>query len=284
MQDIVSAAGNVWWALRRDRVTMAGLACVILLAVVATLWPILVPYDPYATDPDHTSEAPSLAHPFGTDQWGQDLLSRVLAGTRIDLSIAAGAVLIASTAGLVLGAWAGYAGGRWDQAIMRAMDVFQAIPDFVLAMGIAAALGPELQNVIIAIGMVNIPTYARLVRSKILSLKASQFAMAAVSAGNSPGRVLLIHLLPNTIGPVLVQATLQSGWAILSAAGLSFIGLGVRLPAPEWGVMVSVGVRRLLAGEWWISFFPGAAIAIAVMAFNLLGDGLSDFLDPKRGR
>lgn len=276
-------ATDAWWALRGDRVTLLGLACVLLVVLDALFAPFVVPYDPYATDPDHTSEPPSLSHLFGTDQWGHDIFSRVLAGARIDLVIAAGAVLLASTVGLVLGAWAGYMGGAFDQGIMRFLDVFQAFPDFVLAMGIAAALGPELRNVIIAIGMINIPVYARLVRSKVLSLKSSQFAIAAVSVGNPPARVLLIHLLPNTIGPVLVQATLQSGWAILSAAGLSFIGLGVRLPAPEWGLMVSTGAQRIVVGEWWTAFFPGLAIAIAVMAFNLLGDGLSNVLDPRRG-
>lgn len=277
-------AEDAWWVLRGDITTLLGLVIVVLLVLDAVLWPVVAPYDPYATSPGHTSEPPSLSHPFGTDQWGHDIFSRVLAGAGIDLGIAIGAVLFASTIGLVIGAWAGYMGGALDQLIMRSMDVFQAFPDFVLAMGIAAALGPDLQNVIIAIGMINIPVYARLVRSKILALKTSPFAVAAVSVGNSPVRVLWIHLVPNTIGPVLVQATLQSGWAILSAAGLSFIGLGVRLPMPEWGLMISTGVQRIVVGEWWIAFFPGLAIGIAVIAFNLLGDGLADLLDPRRRR
>jgi peptide/nickel transport system permease protein len=205
-----------------------------------------------------------------------------LYGARLDLVIAAGAVGVAMAVGGLLGALAGYHGGWIDEGIMRPMDVLQAFPNFILAMGIAAALGPSLAHLIVAIGLTNLPNYARLVRSRLLSLRSSGFAMAAVCVGNPSWRILFVHLLPNSVAPVLVQATLQAGWAILQAAGLSFIGLGVAVPTPEWGVMIGMGMQQLTSGNWWVSFFPGLAIVVAVIAFNLFGDGLQDLLDPRR--
>jgi peptide/nickel transport system permease protein len=184
--------------------------------------------------------------------------------------------------GSSIGAVAGYLGGKVDEIAMRAMDIIAAFPGFILAMGIAGALGPSLRNLIIAIAFVNVPVYARLMRARFLVIRNAQYAMAARGVGASRWRILTWHLLPNSIAPIFVQSTLQFGWAILDAAGLSFIGLGVRLPTPEWGVMISLGVPRIITGHWWISFFPGLAIAITVMGFNLIGDGLQDLLDPAR--
>jgi peptide/nickel transport system permease protein len=265
-----------------DAATSAGLAMTLVLVLVALLAPWLAPYDPYATDPGRALRPPSAAHPFGTGVFGEDLLSRVLWGARLDLLIAAGAVGIALVLGGALGAVAGFAGGLADEALMRAMDVLQAFPNFILALGIAAALGPSLPNLVVAIALTNVPVYARLMRSQVLTQRVAPYALAAVGVGNPMARVLFVHLLPNTWSPILVQATLQSGWAILQAAGLSFIGLGVRVPTPEWGVMIGMGVQQVTAGQWWVAFFPGLAIMWAVIGLNLLGDGLQDWLDPKR--
>jgi peptide/nickel transport system permease protein len=261
---------------------MVGLAMLGILVAVAVLAPVLAPHDPYATSSGASLRPPGPGRLFGTDVFGHDVFSRVLYGAQIDLIIAAGAVGVAMVLGGLLGAVAGYAGGWLDEGIMRAMDMLQAFPNFILAMGIAAALGPSLTNLIVAIGLTNLPIYARLVRSRLLTLRVSGFALAAASVGNPSWRILLVHLLPNSLAPVFIQATLQSGWAILQAAGLSFIGLGVRVPAPEWGAMISMGVQQLTSGHWWASFFPGLAIMFAVISFNLVGDGLQDLLDPRR--
>ncbi|MDR7521252.1 MAG: ABC transporter permease [Armatimonadota bacterium] len=273
---------DLGYGLRRNPITIVGLVLLAGLMLVALLAPLLAPQDPYATNPARSLRPPGPGHLFGTDTFGHDIFSRVLHGARIDLMVAAGAVGLAMVLGGFLGAVAGYASGWLDDGIMRLMDMLQAFPNFILALGIAAALGPSLPNLIIAIGLTNLPIYARLVRSRLLSLRVSGFALAAASVGNPPWRVLFVHLLPNCLAPVFVQATLQSGWAILQAAGLSFIGLGVRVPTPEWGVMISMGVPQLTSGHWWVSFFPGLAIMVAVIAFNLVGDGLQDVLDPRR--
>jgi peptide/nickel transport system permease protein len=268
--------------MRTDAATAAGLAITLALVLIALLAPWLAPHDPYATDPARALRSPSRAHPFGTGVFGEDVFSRVLWGTRLDLLIAGGAVGFALVLGGALGAVAGFAGGLTDEGCMRAMDVLQAFPNFVLALGIAAALGPSLPNLIVAIALTNVPVYARLMRSQVLTQRMAPYALAAVGVGNPVARVLFVHLLPNTWSPILVQATLQSGWAILQAAGLSFIGLGVRVPTPEWGVMIGMGVQQVTAGQWWVAFFPGVAIMVAVIGLNLLGDGLQDWLDPKR--
>jgi peptide/nickel transport system permease protein len=278
----VGRLAGVSYGLRRNPITIVGLAMLGTLICIALLAPVLSLRDPYATDPAAALRPPGPGRPFGTDTFGHDIFSRVLYGARIDLIVAAGAVGVAMVLGGLLGAVAGYAGGWLDDGIMRVMDMLQAFPNFILAMGIAAALGPSLTNLISAIGLTNLPIYARLVRSRLLTLRVSGFALAAVSVGNPAWRVLLIHLLPNSLAPVFVQATLQSGWAILQAAGLSFIGLGVRVPTPEWGVMISMGVQQLTSGHWWVSFFPGLAIMVSVISFNLIGDGLQDLLDPRR--
>lgn len=271
-----------WYALRRNPVTAVGILLVLVLIALALLASALAPYDPYATNPAEALQPPSAAHPFGTGTFGEDIFSRVLYGARFDLAIAFGAVIVALVIGAVVGAVAGYRGGLLGEVLMRIVDLLQAFPAFVLAMAIAGALGPSFRNLIISIAITNIPIYAHLVRARILTVKRSQYAMAAVAAGNPHARVLFRHLLPNSMGPIFVQSTLQPGWAILSAASLSFIGLGVKLPEPEWGLMVSMGTSRIISGEWWVSFFPGLFIVIAVMGFNLIGDGLQDILDPHR--
>ena len=268
--------------MKANPITAVGFGIVLGLVFVAVFASVLAPYGAYELNPAAVLEPPSSAHLFGTGNFGEDIFSRVLFGARYDLLIGFSAVAIGLTLGCSVGAAAGFIGGALDEVGMRLMDMLSAFPGFILALGIAAALGPSLRNLIIAIALVNVPIYARLMRQQFLVVGRTQYAMAARGVGANPLRILRWHLLPNTWEPIFVQSTLQFGYAILDAAGLSFIGLGVRLPAPEWGVMVSLGIDRIVSGEWWVSFFPGLAIAIAVMGFNLIGDGLRDLLDPKR--
>jgi peptide/nickel transport system permease protein len=268
--------------MRRNPVTAFGFTLILTLVVVGALAPLIAPYDPYALNPGAVLDGPSRDHLFGTGLFGEDIFSRVLYGIRIDFAIGLGAVAVGLIVGSAVGALAGFTGGKTDEFLMRVMDVIAAFPGFILALGIAGALGPSIPNLIIAIAFVNVPVYARLMRARFLVIRNSQYAMAAVGVGAPRWRILTWHLLPNSIAPIFVQSTLQVGWAILDAAGLSFIGLGVRLPTPEWGVMVSLGVPRIISGQWWVSFFPGLFIAITVMGFNLIGDGLQDLLDPAR--
>ena len=273
---------EAWYLLRRNPLTLGGLVLIAIIVLVALLAPWIAPYDPVATNTSGILLSPNQHHPMGTDQFGEDILSRVLWAARIDLVIAVGAVATAVLIGGPLGALAGFARGWWDELIMRIMDVLQAFPSFILAMGVVAALGPSVPNLIISIALVNIAIYARLMRSRMLVVRQSLYASAAIGVGNPRWRVLAVHLVPNCLTPLLVQSSLQSGWAILSAAGLSYIGLGVRLPEAEWGVMVAMGASRIVSGEWWVSLYPGLCIAVAVTAFNIVGDGLHSLLDPGR--
>ena len=268
------------WA-QRNPVTALGIAVVLLILVAGLLAPLIAPYDPYALNPADRSLPPSLKHPFGTGVFGEDIFSRVIYGGRIDIGIGTGAVIVGILVGCPIGAFAGYFGGKLDELLMRLMDIVAAFPGFILAMAIAGVLGPSIPNLIIAIAFVNVPVYARLMRARFLVIRSSVYALAARGVGASRWRILYWHLLPNSLAPIFVQATLQFGWAIMDAVGLSFIGLGVRLPMPEWGLMISLGVPQIISGKWWISFFPGLAISIVVMAFNLIGEGLHDLLDPK---
>jgi len=274
----------VLYQMRGNPATIAGAVIVGMVVFCAIFAPYVVPYDPYAVDIENAAKGPSWPHPFGTDQFGQDVFSRVLVAARLDLIIALAAVAISSAVGVFLGAVAGFLGRHVDEVIMRSQDVLQAFPRFVFAMAVAWAMGPGVFTVIVATAAINVPGYARLQRNMMLSAKESEYAMAAVAVGNPRSRLLWRHLLPNTLVPVIVVSTLQCGWAILEAAGLSFIGLGVRVPRAEWGVMISMGLQDFLQGHWWIYTFPGLAIAFTVLGFNLLGDGLQDILDPRRRR
>lgn len=268
--------------LRKNPVTAWGLLMVLSLIFLAIFAPWIAPFDPYATDPRFRLEPPSFEHWFGTDTFGSDIFSRVIYGARLDLMIAFGAVGIALVVGCLLGAIAGYWEGIFGEMIMRVVELLQAFPAFILALAIAGALGPSFRNLIIAIAITNIPIYAHLMRLSILANKQNDYTIAAVALGSSPLRILFRHLIPNSLGPIFIQSTLQPGYAILTAAGLSFIGLGVRIPEPEWGLMVAMGSSRIISGEWWLSLFPGLFIIIAVMGFNLIGDGLQDIFDPQR--
>ena len=255
-----------------------GVLLAVFYLLVAVLGPFLTPYEPTKTSPSETYQAPSLAHPFGTDKFGRDVLTRVVYATRLDLAIAASVALSAFTIGSLIGGLAGYYGGWVDDVVMRVVDVMFAFPAFILAMAITGVLGDSVRNVVIAIATAYVPYFIRLTRSEMLKVRTHQYADAAVSVGNPRWRVMLVHLLPNSLAPSLVQGALVFGWAILDAAGLAFLGLGITPPTAEWGVLVSEGAQRIISGEWWGWLFPGGAIVLAAFAFSLIGDGLRDLL------
>jgi peptide/nickel transport system permease protein len=273
---------HVLYVLRDNPVTLAAFAMLAVILFCAVFGPALAPYDPLATDAARALQPPSAAHWFGTDNLGRDVFSRVLVATRLDLAISVAAVALSFVAGSALGAAAGYWGGWIDAALSRFLDTIMAFPLFVLAMGIVAALGNTIENIVYATAVINLPFYARLVRAEVNIRRDAGFAQAAKLAGNSDLRVLALHIFPNALPPMMVQVSLNLGWAILNAAGLSFIGLGVRPPTAEWGIMVAEGANFIISGEWWLAVFPGAALMLAVFTFNLLGDGLRDMVDPRR--
>ena len=270
------------YVLGENPVTGLAFALFVLLVVLAAAGPWLVPYDPLASNTAEALKPPSHAHWFGTDQLGRDLLSRVVVATRLDLTISICAVMIAFAVGSAAGVTGGFYGGWTDRLIGRVLDTIMAFPLFVLAMGIVAALGNTVANIVYATAIINVPFYARLARSEVMVRREAGFIEAARLAGNRGPRILAMHLFPNCLPPMMVQISLNLGWAILNAAGLSFIGLGVRPPTPEWGIMVAEGAAFIVSGEWWIALFPGAALMVAVFCFNLLGDGLRDLIDPRR--
>ena len=267
--------------LRQEKLTLVGLLIVVLYLLVAIVGPWIAPYDPTAINFDVQLSPPTWANPFGADQVGRDILSRVVVATRLDLALAVGAVSGALVIGSLLGMVAGYAGGWVDEGLMRLMDVIQSFPAFILALGVVAALGLGLLNILLVVALINIPAYARLMRTQMVALRDRQFVAAARLAGNSHSRIVLRHLLPNTLAPVLAIASLNVGWAILTTAGLSFLGIGVQPPTPEWGQMIASGMTDLGTGVWWTSLFPGAALFVFVLGCNLLGDGVQRLIDPQ---
>ncbi|MDQ0314563.1 ABC transporter permease [Amorphus orientalis] len=275
-------ASHILYVLRENPVTAASFVMFAFFLLSALIGPYVVPYDPLATDAVNALQPPSFAHPFGTDALGRDVFSRVIVATRLDLVISVAAVAISFVIGSVLGAIAGYRGGLIDAVLNRILDTIMAFPLFVLAMGIVAALGNSVTNIIIATAIINIPFYARLVRAEVNIRREAGFALAAKLAGNSDARVLAFHIFPNALPPMMVQVSLNLGWAILNAAGLSFIGLGVKPPTPEWGIMVAEGANYIVSGEWWLALFPGLWLMLAVFTFNMMGDGLRDIVDPRR--
>lgn len=274
---------DTWYVLRRNPTVIIGLFLISILIFCAIFAPWISPYDPKAIDIDAIFQSgPSWDHPFGTDENGRDILSLVIWGARIDLLIAMSAVIVSLTIGTTIGSISAYLGGIVDELFMRVMDIMQAFPRFIFAMAIAYAIGPGITTVVIATSVLNIPGYARLMRAVMLSAKQSQYAMAARSIGARHRGIVFSHLVPNCLTPIFVMSTLQFGWAILEAAGLSFIGLGVEPSEAEWGAVIKIGFGEYLQGHWWVYTFPGLAIAVAVLGFNLIGDGLQDVLDPRR--
>jgi peptide/nickel transport system permease protein len=270
------------YVLGENRVTAFAFGLLILILLAAVLGPWVVPYDPLASDTAAALAPPSSVHWFGTDQLGRDIFSRVVVATRLDTFIAVASVALVFLMGGLAGVAAGFFGGWTDRIVGRIADTIMAFPLFVLAMGIVAALGNTVQNIIIATAIVNFPLYARVARAEANVRRNAGFVQAARLSGNSEVRILLGHILPNIMPIMIVQMSLTMGYAILNAAGLSFIGLGVRPPTAEWGIMVAEGASFMVSGEWWIALFPGLALMIAVFCFNLLGDGLRDIVDPQR--
>jgi peptide/nickel transport system permease protein len=254
----------------------------MLIALCALFGPYLVLYDPLASDTSATLQPPSLQHWFGTDLLGRDIFSRVITATRLDFVIAIASVVLVFIIGGLAGIAAGFFGGWTDRIAGRISDTIMAFPLFVLAMGIVAALGNTVTNIVIATAIINFPLYVRVARAEANVRRDAGFVQAARLSGNSDARILLTHILPNIMPIMMVQVSLTMGYAILNAAGLSFIGLGVKPPTPEWGIMVAEGATNIISGEWWVAFFPGAALMVAVFCFNLLGDGLRDLVDPQR--
>ena len=254
------------------------------VCALALIGPWLMVHDPLATNPANALRPPSLHSPCGTDQVGRDICTRIVYATRLDLFIATSAVALAILVGSVLGSVAGFFGGWTDRLAMWVVDTIMAFPLFVLAMGIVAALGSSVENIIYATAIVNVPFYARTVRAEINQRREAGFVEAARVSGNGSLRVLAYHLFPITVPQLAVQMTLTMGWAMLNAAALSYIGLGIRPPTPEWGIMVAEGASFIITGEWWVALFPGLALVLVVLSLNLLGDGLRDMIDARERR
>ncbi|GAA1573713.1 ABC transporter permease [Kribbella hippodromi] len=266
--------------LLRNKLAVVGLVFIALWTLGA-VFADLLPYGATQPGAGGLLQGPTLAHPFGTDNFGRDLLSRVLAGGRISLWTGLIAIAISLLIGVPLGAFAGFVRGRAGGLVMRLMDMLLAFPSLVLAMAIAAAMGPGMVSAMVAVGIVGIPEFARIVHGQTLSLRERDFVEAGHAIGLPARSILIRHIVPNALAPILVRATLGMGYAILTAASLSFIGLGAQPPDPEWGVLISDGRGYIISGEWWMTTFPGLAIATSILGFNLLGDGLRDVLDPR---
>jgi peptide/nickel transport system permease protein len=277
-------AGHAGYVLARNPVSAAALAFILALVVVAILAPRLVPYDPNATDLERVLQPPGASHLFGTDQVGRDVFSRVLVAARLDLAIAFSAVLLSFAAGTFIGGAAAFFGGLADRMIGRATDLLMTFPLFVVAMALVAAIGNSVESIILASGVVNLPFFARLARSEVAVLRTQQFVEAARVGGNSDLQILFGFMIPNALPMLTVQVSTGLGWAVLNAASLSFIGLGIKPPTAEWGIMVAEGAANILSGYWWLAIFPGAALTLTVLCFNLLGDGLRDVIDVRTRR
>jgi peptide/nickel transport system permease protein len=271
------------YLLRKNRLTQLALYVVIALFILALIAPVVIPYPSHISDeanPANKLLPPSKEYFFGTDELGRDIFSRVIYGTRISLSTAVLSVGLALLIGVPLGAIAGTIGGWVDEVIMRITDIFLSFPPLLLAIAIVAVMGPNLENAMLAIALSWWPWYTRLVRGQAISLKERKFIQAAEAIGTPSYKIIFSHIIPNTISPVIVQASMDMGGVILTIASLSFLGLGAQAPTPEWGLMISTS-RNYFLNAWWYSIFPGMAIFIIVLAFNLLGDGFREILDPK---
>ena len=272
---------HVKYVATENPVTLMAFILFIGFALLALFGPWIAPYDALASNTEVALKPPTAAHWFGTDSLGRDILSRIVVAARLDFGIAVSAVAVSFALGAALGALAGFYGGWADRIIGRVADTIMAFPLFVLAMGIVAALGNTVANIVIATAIINLPFYIRVARAEVNVRRNAGYVEAARLAGNSDLRVLALHVFPNVLPPMMVQISLNMGWAILNAAGLSFIGLGVRAPQAEWGIMVAEGATYIISGEWWVALFPGAVLMLAVFTFNLLGDGLRDIMDPR---
>lgn len=277
-----SQIADVWKRLCRNKTAVIGLVIVALLVLTAILSPIVFDYDTQVTKADYGNalQAPSASHPFGTDEMGRDIMIRVMYGASISLSIGVVTVIVALFFGLIFGAAAGYFGGRVDMVIMRIMDIFLAIPGTLLAICIVASLGNSIPNLVIAQAVSSTPTFSRVVRGAVMTVRDAEYVEAARAVGAKDATIIFRDVLPNSLAPIIVQTTLQVATVILSIAGLSFIGLGIPAPTPEWGAMLSAS-RAYIRDYSYMCLFPGLAIMITILSLNLLGDGLRDALDPR---
>ncbi len=265
----------------RNPLALLGLGIVVLLVVMALVAPLLAHGDPSAQDLSRRLRPPSAAFWFGTDELGRDIYTRILYGARITLGIVGLVVIIVAPIGLLVGCLAGYLGGFVDTVLMRVTDIFLAFPRLILALAFVAALGPGIENAIIAISLTAWPPYARIARAETMLLRESDFINAARLLGAGPWRIVFLHVMPLCLSSLIVRVTLDMAGIILTAAGLGFLGLGAQPPSPEWGAMISAG-RKFVLDQWWVAAFPGLAICVVSLGFNLLGDGLRDVLDPKQ--
>jgi peptide/nickel transport system permease protein len=273
---------HIRYVLTENPVTLFAFALFGFILLCAIFGPWIAPYNPLQTNAAMALKPPSAAHWFGTDSLGRDIFSRVLVATRLDLGIAFASVILTFAIGALAGIAAGFFGGWVDRVVGRLADTIMAFPLFVLAMGIVAALGNSVGNIVLATAIINTPLYARVARAEANIRRNAGFVEAARLSGNGEARILLMQILPNILPILMVQCSLTMGYAILNAAGLSFIGLGIAPPTPEWGILVAEGAAYMISGEWWVALFPGLALMVAVFCFNLLGDGLRDIVDPRR--
>ena len=271
-----------WLAFRRNPIAMAGLAIILALVLMAALAPVLTTTDGIVQDLGQRLEPPSAEHWFGTDQLGRDIYDRIVWGARITLYIVTLVAVIVVPIGLAIGTVAGYVGGMTERALMRLTDIFLAFPRLILALAFVSALGPGIENAVLAIALTTWAPYARIARAEALTIRNAEFILAARVQGASTWRILRAHVVPLCLSSVIVRLTLDMAGIILTAAGLGFLGLGAQPPSPEWGAMISTG-RQYLLDQWWVPTIPGLAILIVSLGFNLLGDGLRDVLDPKSG-
>lgn len=271
---------QTWNGLKKNKLAMVGLALIILLIIMAVFADFIAPYGVDDQDLTMKFQAPSAAHIFGTDDFGRDVFSRVIYGSRYSLAIGACAAILSAAVGMLIGSVAGFYGGKADNLLMRFIDIMLAIPSTLLGISIVAALGNGIRNVIIAVAIGAVPAYARIVRASILSVKEQEYIEAARSIGASDFRIIMRHILPNCLAPIIVQITMSVAKAILEASSLSFIGLGVQPPSAEWGAMLSAA-RPYFRSYWWVMTFPGLAIMMIIFGLNLFGDGLRDALDPR---
>ena len=275
------ALGNILRFLMKSPTSAFGLLVISVLIVVAVFAPWIAPYEPYAQDLNNTLAAPGGAHVFGTDELGRDIFSRLVYGTRITLTIIFLVSIVVGPIGLFVGTTAGYLGGKYDTVMMRITDIFLSFPSLILSLAFVAALGPSLNNAIIAIALTSWPPIARLARAETLTFRSADYVAAARLQGASTSRIIIKSIVPMCLPSVLIRLTLNMATVILTAAGLGFLGLGAQPPVPEWGAMIAMG-RRYMIDSWWLVTFPGFAILLVGLAFNLLGDGLRDALDPKQ--
>jgi peptide/nickel transport system permease protein len=267
--------------LLRNKLSFFAFCAIVLLVVIAVLAPWIAPFDPDEPDANAVLQRPSWAHVLGTDDYGRDELSRIIIASRVDLLVPFVSTLLALLIGSLIGALSGFRGGWVDQIVMRVLDAVMAFPAFVLAMGLTAAIGSSITNLILAIAVTQVPVYLRQLRAEMLREREMEYAQAAQTVGNPTWRIVFIHLFPNCFPPLIVQATLAMGFALLTLAALSYIGLGIQPPNSEWGEMTSEGASLMVTGQWWLSVFPGIAIFVTVLIFNVVGDGLRDLLDPR---